>query len=181
MSTVQPENTEDMYDFSYLPFERRLRIRELQIENSNRTLVFSYYNPVPEKHAVSSIVFSEEKQNGCLVPFSHIGYEELQKLENISFIPYGDITDLVTKNGIYLLQASLSSGASYFRPSIFSSYFHISASRCPRESARNWRRLLRHLSYSVLHRKAVRQSTYLVLGNLLWVAFCFLQIVWGYL
>ena len=111
MSTVQPDNTEDMHDFSYLPFERRLRIRELQIENSNRTIVFSYYNPVPEKHEVSSIVFSKKSHDGCLVPFSHIGYGELQKLENISLIPYGDITDLVTMNGIYLLQAALSSGA----------------------------------------------------------------------
>ena len=103
MPTVQPDNTKDMDDFSYLPFERRLRIRELQIENSNRTLVFSYYNPVPEKHEVSSIVFSKEAQNGCLVPYSYLGYRELQQLENVSLIPYGDITDLVTKNNISYL------------------------------------------------------------------------------
>lgn len=109
--TVQPDNTKDMHDFSYLPFERRLRIRELQMENSNRTLVFSYYNPVPEKHEVSSIVFSKETNNGCLVPYSHLGYRDLQQLENVSLIPYGDITDLVTKNNISYLQVTLSSGA----------------------------------------------------------------------
>lgn len=111
MSTVQPDNTKDMHDFSYLPFERRLRIRELQMENSNRTLVFSYYNPVPEKHEVSSIVFSKESHEGCLVPYSHLGYRDLQQLENVSIIPYGDITDLVTKNNISYLQVTLSSGA----------------------------------------------------------------------
>lgn len=109
--TVQPDNTKDMHDFSYLPFERRLRIRELQMENANRTLVFSYYNPVPEKHEVSSIVFSKEENNGCLVPFSYLGYRDLQQLENVSLIPYGDITDLVTKNNISYLQVTLSSGA----------------------------------------------------------------------
>lgn len=109
--TVQPDNTKDMHDFSYLPFERRLRIRELQMENSNRTLVFSYYNPVPEKHEVSSIVFSKETNNGCLVPYSHLGYRDLQQLENVSLIPYGDITDLVTKNNISYLQVTLSSEA----------------------------------------------------------------------
>ena len=111
MSTVQPDNTKDMHDFSYLPFERRLRIRELDMENSNRTLVFSYYNPVPEKHEVSSIVFSKESHDGCLVPYSHLGYRDLQQLENVSLIPYGDITDLVTKNNIVYLQVTLSSGA----------------------------------------------------------------------
>lgn len=111
MGTVQPDNTKDMNDFSYLPFERRLRIRELQMENANRTLVFSYYNPVPEKHEVSSIVFSKEENNGCLVPFSYLGYRDLQQLENVSLIPYGDITDLVTKNNISYLQVTLSSGA----------------------------------------------------------------------
>lgn len=111
MGTVQPDNTKDMHDFSYLPFERRLRIRELQMENSNRTLVFSYYNPVPEKHEVSSIVFSKETNSGCLVPYSHLRYRDLQQLENISLIPYGDITDLVTKNNISYLQVTLSSGA----------------------------------------------------------------------
>lgn len=109
--TVQPDNAKDMHDFSYLPFERRLRIRELQMENVNRTLVFSYYNPVPEKHEVSSIVFSKEENNGCLVPYSYLGYRELQQLENVSLIPYGDITDLVTKNNISYLQVTLSSGA----------------------------------------------------------------------
>ena len=109
--TVQPDNTKDMHDFSYLPFERRLRIRELQMENSNRTLVFSYYNPVPEKHEVSSIVFSKETNNGCLVPYSHLGYRDLQQLENVSLIPYGDIKDLVTKNNISYLQVTLSCGA----------------------------------------------------------------------
>lgn len=109
--TVQPDNAKDMHDFSYLPFERRLRIRELQMENANRTLVFSYYNPVPEKHEVSSIVFSKEENNGCLVPYSYLGYRELQQLENVSLIPYGDITDLVTKNNISYLQVTLSSGA----------------------------------------------------------------------
>ena len=111
MGTVQPDNTKDMHDFSYLPFERRLRIRELQMENSNRTLVFSYYNPVPEKHEVSSIVFSKETNSGCLVPYSHLRYRDLQQLENVSLIPYGDITDLVTKNNISYLQVTLSSGA----------------------------------------------------------------------
>ena len=111
MPTVQPDNTEDMDDFSYLPFERRLRIRELQMENANRTLVFSYYNPVPEKHEVSSIVFSKRENNGCLVPYSYLGYRDLQQLENVSLIPYGDITDLVTKNNISYLQVTLSSGA----------------------------------------------------------------------
>lgn len=111
MGTVQPDNTKDMNDFSYLPFERRLRIRELQMENANRTLVFSYYNPVPEKHEVSSIVFSKEENNSCLVPYSYLGYRGLQQLENVSLIPYGDITDLVTKNNISYLQVTLSSGA----------------------------------------------------------------------
>ena len=111
MPTVQPDNTKDMHDFSYLPFERRLRIRELQMENANRTLVFSYYNPVPENHEVSSIVFSKEENNGCLVPYSYLGYRDLQQLENVSLIPYRDITDLVTKNNISYLQVTLSSGA----------------------------------------------------------------------
>ena len=111
LTMVQPDNTKDMDDFSYLPFERRLRIRELQIENYNRTLVFSYYNPIPEKHEVSSIVFRKETKNCCLVPYSHLGYEDLQQLENVSLIPYGDLTDLVTKNNISYLQVTLSSGA----------------------------------------------------------------------
>lgn len=70
MPTVQPDNTADMHDFSYLPFGRKLRIRELQMENSSRVLVFSYYNPVSEKHEVSSIVFNKETQDVCLVPLS---------------------------------------------------------------------------------------------------------------
>lgn len=110
--TVQPDNTKDMHDFSYLPFDRKLRIRETKTERGSRTLVFSYYNPVPELHEVSSIVYSDStKSGGCLVPYSYLGYRELQQLENVSLIPYGDITDLVTKNNISYLQVTLSSGA----------------------------------------------------------------------
>lgn len=111
MPTVQPDNTADMHDFSYLPFGRKLRIRELQMENSSRVLVFSYYNPVPEKHEVSSIVFNKETQDNCLVPFSRLGNRVLQQLENDSLIPYADITGLTGHNNWTPLEATLDSGS----------------------------------------------------------------------
>lgn len=111
MPTVQPDNTEDMHDFSYLPFGRKLRIRDLQMENSSRVLVFSYYNPVSEKHEVSSIVFNQETQDVCLVPFSRLGYRVLQQLENDSLIPYADITGLTGHNIWTPLEATLDSGS----------------------------------------------------------------------
>lgn len=111
MPTVQPDNTADMHDFSYLPFGRKLRIRELQMENSSRVLVFSYYNPVPEKHEVSSIVFNKETQDDCLVPYSRLGYGVLQQLENDSLIPYADITGLTGHNNWTPLEATLDSGS----------------------------------------------------------------------
>lgn len=111
MPTVQPDNTEDMDDFSYLPFERRLRIRELSEKSTPRKIVFSYYNPVYEKHEVSSIVFGEKAQNGCLVPRDSLSYRDLQFLENDSFIPYADFTDLVEGGVFSPMEAQLSSGA----------------------------------------------------------------------
>ena len=91
MPTVQPDNTEDMHDFSYMPFERKLRVIELPNNGTPRKIVFSYYNPVYEKHEVSSIVFGEKAQNGCLVPRDSLSYRDLQFLENDSFIPSGAI------------------------------------------------------------------------------------------
>lgn len=111
MPTVQPDNTKDMDDFSYLPFERRLRIRELSEKGTTRKIVFSYYNPVYEKHEVSSIVFGEKAQNGCLVPRSSLSYRDLQFLENDSFIPYADFTDLAMGRVFPPMEAQLSSGA----------------------------------------------------------------------
>lgn len=111
MPTVQPDNTEDMHDFSYMPFERKLRVRELPNNGTPRKIVFSYYNPVYEKHEVSSIVFGEEAQNGCLVPRDSLSYRDLQFLENDSFIPYADITDLVGSRVFSPMEAQLSSGA----------------------------------------------------------------------
>ena len=112
MPTVQPDNTKDMDDFSYLPFERRLRIRELQDNGTQRKIVFSYYNPVYEKHEVSSIVFGEKAQNGCLVPRDSLSYRDLQFLENDSLIPYADFTDLVMcDREEYPMEAQLPSGA----------------------------------------------------------------------
>lgn len=111
MPTVQPDNTEDMDDFSYLPFERRLRIRELSEKSTPRKIVFSYYNPVYEKHEVSSIVFGEKAQNGCLVPRDSLSYRDLQFLENDSFIPYADFTDLAMGRVFSPMEAQLSSGA----------------------------------------------------------------------
>ena len=111
MPTVQPDNTKDMEDFSYLPFERRLRIRELLHNGTQRKIVFSYYNPVFEKHEVSSIMFGEKAQNGCLVPRYGLSYRDLQLLENDSFIPYADITDLSSSRVFSPMEAQLSSGA----------------------------------------------------------------------
>lgn len=111
MPTVQPDNTKDMEDFSYLPFERRLRIRELSHNGTQRKIVFSYYNPVYEKHEVSSIVFGEKAQNGCLVPRDSLSYRDLQFLENDSFIPYADFTDLAMEGVFSPMEAQLSSGA----------------------------------------------------------------------
>ena len=111
MPTVQPDNTEDMHDFSYMPFERKLRVRELPNNGTPRKIVFSYYNPVYEKHEVSSIVFGEKAQNGCLVPRDSLSYRDLQFLENNSFIPYADITDLVSSRVFSPIEAQLSSGA----------------------------------------------------------------------
>ena len=111
MPTVQPDNTEDMHDFSYMPFERKLRVRELPNNGTTRKIVFSYYNPVYEKHEVSSIVFGEKAQNGCLVPRDSLSYRDLQFLENDSFIPYADITDLVGSRVFSPMEAQLSSGA----------------------------------------------------------------------
>lgn len=110
MPTVQPDNTEDMHDFSYMPFERKLRVRELPNNGTPRKIVFSYYNPVYEKHEVSSIVFGEKAQNGCLVPRDSLSYRDLQFLENDSFIPYADITDLASRV-LSPMEAQLSSGA----------------------------------------------------------------------
>jgi hypothetical protein len=110
MPTVQPDNTKGMEDFSYLPFERRLRIRELH-NGTQRKIVFSYYNPVFEKHEVSSIMFGEKAQNGCLVPRYGLSYRDLQLLENDSFIPYADITDLSSSRVFSPMEAQLSSGA----------------------------------------------------------------------
>ena len=42
MPTVQSDNTEDMHDFSYMPFERKLRVRELPNNGTPRKIVFSY-------------------------------------------------------------------------------------------------------------------------------------------
>ena len=111
MPTVQPDNTEDMHDFSYMPFERKLRVRELPNNGTPRKIVFSYYNPVYEKHEVSSIVFGEKAQNGCLVPRDSLSYRDLQFLENNSFIPYADITDLVSSRVFSPIETQLSSGA----------------------------------------------------------------------
>ena len=111
MPTVQPDNTEDMHDFSYMPFERKLRVRELPNNGTPRKIIFSYYNPVYEKHEVSSIVFGEKAQNGCLVPRDSLSYRDLQFLENDSFIPYADITDLVSSRVFSPMEAQLSSGA----------------------------------------------------------------------
>lgn len=111
MPTVQPDNTKDMDDFSYLPFERKLRIRELSNNGTQRKIVFSYYNPVYEKHEVSSIVFGEKAQNGCLVPRDSLSYRDLQFLENDSFIPYADFTDLAMGRVYSPMEAQLSSGA----------------------------------------------------------------------
>lgn len=111
MPTVQPDNTKDMEDFSYLPFERRLRIRELLHNGTQRKIVFSYYNPVFEKHEVSSIMFGEKAQNGCLVPRYGLSYRDLQFLENDLFIPYADITDLASSRVFSPMEAQLSSGA----------------------------------------------------------------------
>lgn len=111
MPTVQPDNTKDMEDFSYLPFERRLRIRELLHNGTQRKIVFSYYNPVFEKHEVSSIMFGEKAQNGCLVPRYGLSYRDLQLLENDSFIPYADITDSSSSRVFSPMEAQLSSGA----------------------------------------------------------------------
>lgn len=111
VSTVQPDNTADIHDFSYLPFGRKLRIKELQREDSSRTLVFSYYNPVPEKHEVSSIVFNKGAHDVCLVPYSYLGYGELQKLENVSSIPYADLQGLTGHNNWFPIEATLDSGS----------------------------------------------------------------------
>lgn len=111
MPTVQPDNTEDMHDFSYMPFERKLRVRELPHNGTPRKIVFSYYNPVYEKHEVSSIVFGEKAQNGCLVPRDSLSYRDLQFLEKDSFIPYADITDLASSKVFSPMEAQLSSGA----------------------------------------------------------------------
>ena len=111
-STVQPDNVQDMKDFSYLPFGRKLRIRELTPEDNNRTLVFSYYNQISETHEVASIVYGFGSQEvSYSVPRSWLRYRELQKLEDDSFIPYADITDLVGHNDYTPLQATLVSGA----------------------------------------------------------------------
>lgn len=111
-STVQPDNVQDMKDFSYLPFDRKLRIRELTPEDNNRTLVFSYYNPISETHEVASIVYGFGSQEfSYSVPRSWLRYRELQQLENDSLIPYADITDLVGQNDYAPLQATLASGA----------------------------------------------------------------------
>lgn len=111
MPTVQPDNTEDMHDFSYMPFERKLRVRELPNNGTPRKIIFSYYNPVYEKHEVSSIVFGEKAQNGCLVPRDSLSYRDLQFLEKDSFIPYADITDLARSRVLSPMDAQLSSGA----------------------------------------------------------------------
>lgn len=111
MTTVQPDNTEDMHDFSYMPFERKLRVRELPNNGTPRKIIFSYYNPVYEKHEVSSIVFGEKAQNGCLVPRNSLSYRDLQFLEKDSFIPYADITDLASSRVLSPMDAQLSSGA----------------------------------------------------------------------
>jgi hypothetical protein len=111
MPTVQPDNTKDMEDFSYFSFESRLRIRELPHNGTTRKIIFSYYNPVYEKHGVSSIVFGEKAQNGCLVPRDSLSYRDLQLLENDSFIPYADITDLPSTRVFSPMEAQLSSGA----------------------------------------------------------------------
>ena len=111
MNTVQPDNTEDMDDFSYILFERKLRIKEFTFQNKYRSFVFSFYNPVRERHEVSSILFGEKAQNGCLVPRSSLYYGQLQSLEDSSLIPYADITDLQRGNDYSLLEATLSSGA----------------------------------------------------------------------
>lgn len=111
MPTVQPDNTKDMEDFSYMPFERKLRVRELPNNGTPRKIVFSYYNPVFEKHEVSSIVFGEKAQNGCLVPRDSLSYRDLQFLEKDSFIPYADITDLASSRVFSPMEAQLSSGA----------------------------------------------------------------------
>lgn len=111
-STVQPDNVQDMKDFSYLPFGRKLRIREVAPENSNRTLVFSYYNPISETHEVASIVYGFGSQEfSYSVPRSWLRYRELQQLEDASLIPYADITGLVGHNDYAPLQATLESGA----------------------------------------------------------------------
>lgn len=111
MPTVQPDNTKDMHDFSYMPFERKFRVRELPNNGTPRKIVFSYYNPVYEKHEVSSIVFGEKAQNGCLVPRDSLSYRDLQFLEKDSFIPYADITDLASSRVFSPMDAQLSSGA----------------------------------------------------------------------
>ena len=60
---------------------------------------------------MSSIVFGEKAQNGCLVPRDSLSYRDLQFLENDSFIPYADITDLVGSRVFSPMEAQLSSGA----------------------------------------------------------------------
>lgn len=124
--TVQPDNTKDMHDFSYLPFDRKLRIRETKTERGIRTLVFSYYNPVPELHEVSSIVYSDSTESGgCLVPYSHLRYRELQELESSHITPYADITDLTGHNHYPPLQATLYSG-SIMSEQVYSRYVPVS-------------------------------------------------------
>lgn len=124
--TVQPDNTEDMDDFSYLPFDGKLRIRETKTDRDNRVLLFSYYNPVSEVHEVSSIVYgTRTEQGGCLVPYSYLGYRELQKLESSLVIPYADITGLTGHNDYPPLQATLCSG-SIMSEQVYSRYVPVS-------------------------------------------------------
>ena len=60
---------------------------------------------------MSSVVFGEKAQNGCLVPRDSLSYRDLQFLENDSFIPYGELSDLARGRVFSPMEAQLSSGA----------------------------------------------------------------------
>lgn len=76
---VQPDNCEDMQDFSYISFDRKLRIREVFTKEGNRVLAFSYFNPLYEKHEVASIKFKGfPTEDRYTLPFSYLYQKELQ-------------------------------------------------------------------------------------------------------
>lgn len=109
---VQSDNCGDMQDFSYISFDRKLRIREVFTKEGNRVLVFSYFNPLYEKHEVASIKFKGFPiEDRYTLPFSYLYQKELQIWEDNGLVPYADISDMLRKAPCTPNQPTLRSGA----------------------------------------------------------------------